>query len=859
VYNGDLPLADVTLYLDQNNNGVLDNGEFTATTDPSGAYAFEGLAAGTYTVAQVVPAGMAQTSPAPTPGPGALGDVLQDIPAPTKTPYGLAYVGGYLYVSSDSGPVYRIDPATGNVISQLTVTPASRVIGLAFDGTDFWATSLGKILRFDTAGNLLQSFPSPAGHALGIAWDSASGSLWVSDNGRIYNMNTDGTRVSSFAAPDGEAFGLAFDGAHLWAANWQGTQKLYELDRTGAVLRSVAAPRTIESSNGTWLGGLGYDGQALWVGRYEAGQPGSFPAVLLRVDTSGPGSQQVILAADQTVSGVNFGDFQLGSITGRVYSDNNHNGHDDGEPGLAGWRVYLDGNANHLLDLWEPSAVTGDNGGYSFTGLRPGTYNVLVGSRGPGWAQTTPDGAGQTAEITSSGQRVDGANFGTYQLGLAPVGAELPVGATTTGQQGQPRAVATDSQGNFVVVWTSSDGISARLYNAAGQPRGNAFRVNVGTANAQSAPVVAMNDSGSFAVAWQTDSPSLGTYSVVARLFRSDGTPLTGDLAVTTATNKQRFTPTDIGMDAAGNVVVLYQGGKKSGPFWNDGFTLFQRYSASGKLLGSGTQVTDASLVNGGSSLAMASDGRFAVAWNDGPVYVQRYNASGKKVGAQITTAFVNVYANVPSIAMNATGSFVVALAGSAQIFNADGTPRTAAPFSISTRRGAWTAGAFTQSDGMYGGYRPGVSMDSSGNVVFAWSDSANIKARRFDSNGIALDYDLFLVSAAVGGPRYIPSVSMTGGGNFVVAWIGPGAGSGYGVFAQRSATPSGSRPAAALPPGGDGVSARRYAAPGRRAAGPSSALVVDSVFARPAVPVDWDEVAVSPLLARKHHGQPGE
>jgi hypothetical protein len=46
------PLGGMTVYLDTNNNGVLDPGETTATTGPDGHYQFTGLAAGTYTVRQ---------------------------------------------------------------------------------------------------------------------------------------------------------------------------------------------------------------------------------------------------------------------------------------------------------------------------------------------------------------------------------------------------------------------------------------------------------------------------------------------------------------------------------------------------------------------------------------------------------------------------------------------------------------------------------------------------------------------------------------------------------------------------------------------------------------------------------------
>ena len=53
-----------TVFLDANKNGRLDSGEAYRTTAADGTYAFTGLAAGTYTVAEVLPAGWQQSAPA---------------------------------------------------------------------------------------------------------------------------------------------------------------------------------------------------------------------------------------------------------------------------------------------------------------------------------------------------------------------------------------------------------------------------------------------------------------------------------------------------------------------------------------------------------------------------------------------------------------------------------------------------------------------------------------------------------------------------------------------------------------------------------------------------------------------------
>ena len=62
--SGETGLGDWTVYLDANGNGQLDSGENSTASDSNGLYTFNNLAAGDYRVAQVVPDGWEQTTPA---------------------------------------------------------------------------------------------------------------------------------------------------------------------------------------------------------------------------------------------------------------------------------------------------------------------------------------------------------------------------------------------------------------------------------------------------------------------------------------------------------------------------------------------------------------------------------------------------------------------------------------------------------------------------------------------------------------------------------------------------------------------------------------------------------------------------
>src|SRR3954449_11642897 len=67
-----------------------------------------------------------------------------------------------------------------------------------------------------------------------------------------------------------------------------------------------------------------------------------------------------------------------------------------------------------------------------------------------------------------------------------PVGDELQVNGTTAGDQQLPR-VAVAADGGFMVVWSSSpapsppgnvSGVYGRVFDAAGRPRGEEFRLS---------------------------------------------------------------------------------------------------------------------------------------------------------------------------------------------------------------------------------------------------------------------------------------------------------------------------------------------------------------------------------------------
>lgn len=114
----------------------------------------------------------------------------------------------------------------------------------------------------------------------------------------------------------------------------------------------------------------------------------------------------------------------------------------------------------------------------------------------------------------------DGSGDGIFAYGLT---SEFRVNSHTPGNQRAP-TVARDSQGGYLVAWTSdgqdgSDlGIYARRFTSTGESDGAEFRLNSATAGAQSEPVVSCAAGGPCVVSWTGPDGSGGTDVFARRL-----------------------------------------------------------------------------------------------------------------------------------------------------------------------------------------------------------------------------------------------------------------------------------------------------------------------------------------------------
>ncbi|MGL4463332.1 MAG: hypothetical protein ACRC1K_14380 [Planctomycetia bacterium] len=276
--------------------------------------------------------------------------------------------------------------------------------------------------------------------------------------------------------------------------------------------------------------------------------------------------------------------------------------------------------------------------------------------------------------VTWSSNDQDGGGYGVYSrlynAAGEPRGDEFQVNSYTTDGQSFSN-IAMNADGDFVVVWQSfgqdgsGSGVYAKRYNSAGSPQGGEFRVNTFTTNTQSFPSVAMDADGDFVVAWHSAGQDGSDYGVYAKRYDGAGTPQGTEFRVNSHIPNSQFYPT-LGMDAEGDFVVVWQSRAQDGDDWG---VYGQLYNAAGAAEGSEFRVnTSTTGPQDRFSVEMDADGDFIVAWisndliNGYGVYAQLFDDAGSPDGGEFRVN-TNVDGNKggANVEMDADGDFVVA------------------------------------------------------------------------------------------------------------------------------------------------------------------------------------------------------
>jgi hypothetical protein len=220
------------------------------------------------------------------------------------------------------------------------------------------------------------------------------------------------------------------------------------------------------------------------------------------------------------------------------------------------------------------------------------------------------------------------------------------VNAATTAAQALP-SVASDSSGNFVVVWVSQNladsGVFGRRYASAGSPLGAEFRVSTYATSNATFPAVASAATGRFVVVWESFYP-YGASAIRGRRYDDAGAPLGAEFRVNTLATSSCGSPS-VASSPSGDFVVVWQGNQDG-----SGYGVFgRRFDSSGVPRGAEFSVNSFNLNDQSiPSVAVDADGSFAVVWQsefqDGAlsgVFGRRYDSVGTALGSEFR---VNAY-----------------------------------------------------------------------------------------------------------------------------------------------------------------------------------------------------------------------
>ena len=414
----------------------------------------------------------------------------------------------------------------------------------------------------------------------------------------------------------------------------------------------------------------------------------------------------------------------------------------------------------------------------------------------------------------------------------APLGDEFLL---TTATQGDQTSAAVALGGDYyVAAWQGPDGggrdIYARRFGRSGGPVGDEFPVNGSTSLDQFRPAVAASPAG-FVVAWESDGQDGDLNGIYARLFDAAGNPRGDEFQVNSRGEGRQVVPA-VAMAADGRFVVAWTQVDFVG-LWD---TVARAYDANGRPLGPEVNVlTDTLYIESGAGVGIADDGSFVVCWQGAgadsvslDVSARRFDPGGAPRGEAfvVTTEQGEVFLD-PAVAVEPDGDFVVAWHTPGPPGDPEGSG-DGSGYGVFARRYAADGAARSEpfplnshTDGDQAS--PSLAAAADGGFVAAWHGSgpgggqaADVYVRRFGPGGAATAPEVAL-NAHAAGDQTFASVALAPDGQGLAVWRSAGQdGSGLGVYGRYLAAdaPPADPPAvsvadAAVAEGGAGAAAQ--------------------------------------------------
>lgn len=334
---------------------------------------------------------------------------------------------------------------------------------------------------------------------------------------------------------------------------------------------------------------------------------------------------------------------------------------------------------------------------------------------------------------------------------------------------------------------------------------GDEFQVNVYTTNYQRTPAVAIHGDRSFVVVWESGGQDFSDYGIVGRRFDSAGVPQGGEFVVNSYVNGDQTQPA-VASAADGGFLVVWTSFGSNGDDSEGRSVQARRFDSSGTALGLDMQLnTWTTGAQEEPSVAATSDG-FLVVWesfgadgNDDGIRGRRLDSAGQVVGDewQINASTTGRQVR-PAVAASDNGYVVV-------WDSVESVGRGISDGSGIRARRFDTAGVALGDDFVVNTYTAGdqqsagLAVTDDGRLFVAWERldgvGSDIYGRRFDAAGTGLGSE-FQVNTYTTGTQRAPVVGADGDGNFVVLWESsdsPGTDTSSDSVIGRVVSPAGS------------------------------------------------------------------